>query len=1261
MKKSLHIFVLIICCLHINAKDYYANLDSLLLQEKQLEVINLITSFEDFPDSSSPNNVKKGLKIIKQYNKLVSKYKDSSGECKGNCNFLTNVYYALAYKRTGQLDSAFVSSKRAYSYYLSYGRNLCLHDHSEKMWNSVFADYGVLAIVRDYYLAKNQIDKALEQSKSIVDSCKMYCSYLSVAKVLDTEGNLYFQKGDILNSIKVRRDALLRRSYVPDRKAMPQASMILYNMLETVRHFSKEWIRRIGTGKELNKDLLESTQKMLNTSLILYYDDVITRDLESGLFFWPEKALLSSLNCAIDGKQYKALIAQEKNVEYFYQKHNNSCEYANILLLLNNAYISVLDNSQDAIKESYLSHADSLLSKAAKIWQSDSIKTIVAKCVKHNSNEKYKNAQNQIILDWYCDFLNQWCNHYISIHELDSAEMWVNHYLTLAKRRKKEVYIPYLHLGEIDLQNIKYKCAEKDIKFALDYATQENDTIGMVESYIKLSQLYESYPCIYKNDEEIESYLSHAYNMIMNYNPHMYDKKNYMMQKMAEIYYNRYKYDYAEELLTSSLINKEFNKELISDDEYVREAQCNYERYGFLVPTDRLLEKIKIIAERADSTRTVLQASELLGGYYWTRYRNDSIEKTVYYCQKALDIAKCLKDHKTLAKSLLNLCDIYLIKEDYNKALEYAIESEQFDSGNIPPEIFYIASHVKMENLVNSRIQPLFNNVKDIFFKNLLFTDSDAREFLIRKFNSSYRIMGSMVYYYPESTLCSEVAYNSQLLMKGLLVHTQNSISDYVEKSKDKILQSNYSKYVDLRSLLKKDTYGVVYDKQNIQLGMQISALEKEILNKVSQKRFFSDLNVTWKDVRNHLKENEVAIEFVEISNFDFLHGSHLHHYGALILRKDFTSPKFVELGTKEDIDRVIYEILHVFNSKVNPTQEKWDFLSKELYSIIWGKLEEYVSWGDKIYFSMAGMLHQAPLEILHDKDGRIVNDKYLLYRLSSTRELCYHKERSLSSVALYGGLVYDKGIHAEKENSFKDSHNIKNNLRYGWQYLPSTAVEVDNIAMQLDSAHIRTYLRKGQSGTEKSFRKLSGKNMSILHIATHGFFFNNEDVKFLSYFNNERNEYISPMKRTGLMMSGGGAAWLGSNKLYKKDEDGILLAEEIASLDLKNTEMVVISACQTGLGEIDSSGEGVFGIQRAFKIAGVNTLVMTLGKVDDKASQLFMQSFYGFLISGVSTYESFRKAQEYVRNYKYENSGHITTYSNPKYWAPFVLLDAIN
>ena len=173
--------------------------------------------------------------------------------------------------------------------------------------------------------------------------------------------------------------------------------------------------------------------------------------------------------------------------------------------------------------------------------------------------------------------------------------------------------------------------------------------------------------------------------------------------------------------------------------------------------------------------------------------------------------------------------------------------------------------------------------------------------------------------------------------------------------------------------------------------------------------------------------------------------------------------------------------------------------------------------------------------------------------------------------------------------------------------------------------------------GTEKRFKSLSGTGVSLLHIATHGFYLENTD--------NISNVGNSIMRKSGLFMSGAKAIWKGMDENYFGD-DGILLSEEIEKIDFSKLNMVVLSACGTGLG--NPTNDGVYGLQRAFKEAGAQTIIMSLWNVDDNATALMMETFYQELIKTNSKYKAFKIAQKTIRE-KYED---------PYYWASFIMLD---
>ena len=310
------------------------------------------------------------------------------------------------------------------------------------------------------------------------------------------------------------------------------------------------------------------------------------------------------------------------------------------------------------------------------------------------------------------------------------------------------------------------------------------------------------------------------------------------------------------------------------------------------------------------------------------------------------------------------------------------------------------------------------------------------------------------------------------------------------------------------------------------------------------------------------------------------------------------------------------------------------------------------------------------------------MGDVYRMVRVSSTRELVLDKKAiPYQTATLYGDIDYslkDTSIMMANAERYRDIAEVSiidlsgDTIQRSFaKNLPGTKKEIDSIKPILESLNINATVYAKDTACEESFKALSGKKQNILHVATHGFYWKNDTLK------------KNPLDRCGLLFAGANTALGGHASILPEGvDDGILTAKEISNLDFRTTDIVVLSACETGLGDI--TGEGVFGLQRAFKMAGAQTILMTLWKVNDDATQRLMAAFYRHLSSGQSKRQAFRNAQQDMRNYtvteerknassasdKYKNKGKTTTenaviettttqpYSSPYYWAGFILLD---
>lgn len=483
--------------------------------------------------------------------------------------------------------------------------------------------------------------------------------------------------------------------------------------------------------------------------------------------------------------------------------------------------------------------------------------------------------------------------------------------------------------------------------------------------------------------------------------------------------------------------------------------------------------------------------------------------------------------------------------------------------------------------------------------------------------------------------------YDLCLFGKSLMLITFNKFRQAVYSTNNTEIIQQYEEIQTLKTKIDNLNFNqTVADKTN-ELFNQMTSLERALILKLTESGVYNaDIDISYSDIVKRLKKNEIAVEFVDYYNKK----DDKTYYIALLAKSSWDKPMYIPLCQDSDLNKCIG----------NPNMM---YSSDELYQLLWKPLLQYIKKGDVVYFSPSGKLHTISIEALHTPDGSYLKDNYNLIRLTSTRELCVAKPtKAYKSSVIYGGLNYDVEQNRMKEVAQQYSTVSGDNIilslrgddRGNWNYLPGTKDEASQIAAIMLKSKIKYDIFENDLGNEESFKSLSDKDIDIIHLATHGFFIKTDltdNNLFMINLSKKNDSIIDPMLRSGLILSGGNNAWLG-NATSSDIEDGVLTALEISNMNLSNTDLVVLSACETGLGEI--TNDGVFGLQRAFKMAGVQTLVMSLWKVDDMATSLMMQTFYEQLLSGKSKRDAFNIAQNTVRN----------KYPEPYYWAAFIMLD---
>lgn len=331
------------------------------------------------------------------------------------------------------------------------------------------------------------------------------------------------------------------------------------------------------------------------------------------------------------------------------------------------------------------------------------------------------------------------------------------------------------------------------------------------------------------------------------------------------------------------------------------------------------------------------------------------------------------------------------------------------------------------------------------------------------------------------------------------------------------------------------------------------------------------------------------------------------------------------------------------------------------MYNLIWLPIEPYLKGIKNIAYSPAEKLHSIAFQALPVDSNTLLIDKYNLQQYTSIRQLALNDTTAQNvkpaDIVLFGDADFsmDSIAIAKQRNVKMDTTTVSTTLyapqknemsSSAWNNLPGTADEVEKIGALFKKNGIPTKLFMQQKASEKNLKTFSNQSPQVLHIATHGFFLQQKNKNAST--SGRQNAYTfadDPLLRSGIVLSGGNYVWNGKAPV-EGAEDGIVTAYEISQLNLSNTELVVLSACETGLGDVKGN-EGVFGLQRAFKMAGVKKMIVSLWQVPDKETAELMKAFYGYWIKGKTINDSFKEAQADMRN-KY----------SPFYWAAFVLVE---
>lgn len=595
-------------------------------------------------------------------------------------------------------------------------------------------------------------------------------------------------------------------------------------------------------------------------------------------------------------------------------------------------------------------------------------------------------------------------------------------------------------------------------------------------------------------------------------------------------------------------------------------------------------------------------------------------------------VSKFGEEHPSTASAKADLGNFYRSQGNLTQAnplLKRAFESRKSSLGTTHPVTIQSQEDLAILQWLQGDVETARTNYNEVMEYSMSFINEFFPPMSEVEKTKYWEKMKNRFFTFYNFALANSVSHpdlvekmiNYRLMTKGMLLSTTTKIKNTILNSGDKALIDLYNQWQD-----QKRTLAIYYSfskeemsKQNVNIDSLENAANQSERQLSQKSSAFADAfvskDVDYKQVQSKISAGEAVVEVIHYPEFkNAMTGS--YKYAAVIIKK--VGPPIVSVLENGDQLDTRY---HAYYNNVIRNKLKDDF-SYEQY---WGRINGSLSDIKTIYFSPDGVYSQINLNTLKDPNGKYLVQEKVVKLIGNPKDLLATSTTSSSST----------------KNAF-----LLGFPTYGSKDivpLPGTQKELQQVKSALVSGRYSVQDVTQANATESAIKRVASPK--IMHVATHGYFL--EDVQSKGSVFGVQVEYAknNPLLRSGLMLAG--ASSESDNASFSEEENGILTAYEAMNLNLNKTDLVVLSACETGKGDVQS-GEGVYGLQRAFVMAGADKMIMSLWKVDDAATQDLMSRFYrNWILSGQEMTQAFRNAQIQL----------MSTYPEPYYWGAFVMV----
>ncbi len=755
------------------------------------------------------------------------------------------------------------------------------------------------------------------------------------------------------------------------------------------------------------------------------------------------------------------------------------------------------------------------------------------------------------------------------------------------------------------------------------------------------------------------------------------------MMLLANLYFSMKRYEDSEPLTLKAL---EIFRRILGED-HPEVARVKSDLGVLYVESNQVAKAEKLLTEAINTALTIYggKPNPVVAGYYGSLanlYRKSGDNKAaLHFGEYALDIflktlgknnPKTLESMNDIAVTHTNLGNLKKAEQILREVLALAKSTvgENHQSvatfmSNLASTLTAQAEHREASSLLAGALTINERGREDAF---LILSEQQKLNYINTMLLEVQLYLSHFIQHGPFDKGAASAAMDIWLSWKGSVTEAQGRYVSALYRSDDPQIQNRFEELAQVQRELAKLQLSADDEKKPAAQGRNLSKRKGELEAELSRlsRNFTSDRlfgKVSVEKIAKVLPQDAVYIDFAEIAMADFSwKQTKKPRYVAFVLIPGHGNQvSLVDIADRDALDTLVRDYLQEMKKKSEARpdhdQKRLEQYASKIYQMVFKPLLPYLKDRKNLFISPDGALNLMPFEVLKGEKTSYIAEEYRINYIASGRDMMRNAaitDKSAGNAIIIADPDFDMAMAKDGKTPSQQSGQSRGSLANDFKgvhfdRLPDTKIEADSITRILKGSGVKVQNFQGKDAVEKAL--FSGLNPRILHLATHGYFLKDDMNSGAATRGLKRKlkdiagedsatQLENPMLRSGIVLAGA------NRSLREGSDEGLVSAEKILGLRLQGTDLVTLSACETGVGDV-RNGEGVFGLKRAFLLSGAKTLVMSLWSVPSAETTELMTEFYLLMSRGISKSQALREAKLAMMARK----------PHPFYWGAFIMI----